>query len=210
MSSSILVTHAKNAALYDSEKDYLAAFERKVGRRATKQEKINLIHTASTVWKSPQRVVGRFDVCDSCHSSLASGNDIVRVVKGRVEIGKCDLCGVVGRPLRRVDVDNFEAKAVFTVKRASVFNRGQVVRIIDVPARFNALKGEVVEIVDVEMNQSKGVVYTVVLANVKKVPYEFRHHQLEEVTESNEPVGYAPDIDSVADEVLNEELLMEN
>ena len=148
--------HVKNASLYDNRDEYIKAAKKLGMGRLTVGEREYLLANAvaadgsigaDKIWnKQAKRVIGCFNVCDSCLSTLKESNDVVTITKPRVGVGSCQICGRGGRVLRGASVDNYGKVASFIAKTSGVYNRGDVVRIIDAPARFSALIGDVGEI----------------------------------------------------------------
>lgn len=178
--------HTKNASLYDTQDAYLEAIQSRLGRRLADHEVDFLIKNAVdshgntgawNVWtRDVTRVAGEFTVCDTCRNKLTQANDVVILLKSRIGSGNCDVCGM-RRTLRKYSVDNYSHAAKFVVKKAKMYSRGDVVKIVDAPVRFNALIGEYGEVSYAYMT-NRGVRYKILLENGMESQYDFSHSQL--------------------------------
>lgn len=184
----LLERFVKTARMYANEADYVLAAQRKMARPLTMVEKKYILDNAVAgnatkgsqyLWnKNAARIVGTFNICDRCFPLVRKQNDILNVVKSRVGDGHCEICGNTA-VLRKVAVDNYGKRAEMVIKQAQTLNRGDVVKIVDAPTKFNALIGDMAEIINVSMNPAKGVVYELELSNGRRIPYEFKHSQVE-------------------------------
>jgi len=190
--------HAKNAYKFSTKEVYIKDAEEHLGRDLRQYEEDYLLKNAMGssgsrgeiyVWgRNLSRVVGTFSVCGTCLTDLGANNDVVKIVSAHVGSGLCDICGVRGN-LRKASVDNYGKIGTMTLKISKILNRGDVVKIIDAPTRFNALIGEMGEIILVTISSNRGVTYDIELDNGYRIPYQFKPFQLDVVS------GVSDDID---------------
>ncbi len=97
--TSFLFNHAKKAALFKTQRDYIKNAEDTLNRGLTDTEKNLLIteardqygHKKDNMWKQTSRLIGYYHLCDKCSSQVKEGNNII-FKNTHGSIGLCDLC----------------------------------------------------------------------------------------------------------------------